>query len=116
MGRAPGARRGARRGRVRPGGRRAPARVAPRAPRPRQPPPPRRTDEAEAEDDAFALDAGDVAYDGVVFRVDEGAFETEGYDEGDEFEADAEGDLALVAELDGAIVNVRRAAPRRGEG
>jgi hypothetical protein len=54
------------------------------------------------------MEAGDVALDGVVFRVDEPAGETEGYDEADEFESEAEPALALVAAVQDSIVEVRR--------
>ena len=59
----------------------------------------------EAEDAGFALEAGDVAYDGVVFRVDEAAAEDEGYDEADEFELAADGELARVAALEATLVD-----------
>lgn len=54
------------------------------------------------------MEAGDVALDGVVFRVEDDAFETEGYDEADEFEAEADVQLAAIAALEGSIVEVRR--------
>ncbi|KIY95771.1 hypothetical protein MNEG_12189 [Monoraphidium neglectum] len=60
--------------------------------------------DAEEAEEAFALEAGDVALDGVVYRVDEDDYEAEGYEEGDEYEAEAEGELALIAALENSIV------------
>ncbi|GBF94405.1 hypothetical protein Rsub_07219 [Raphidocelis subcapitata] len=57
----------------------------------------------DAEDDGFALEAGDVALDGLVFRVDDDAADGEGYDEADEFEAAADAEVALAA-LEASII------------
>mgnify|MGYP001810995278 CR=1 FL=1 len=47
-----------------------------------------------------------MAYDGAVFRVEDAGLDAEGYDEADEFEAEAEGDLATIAALESSIVEV----------
>ncbi|KAI8476958.1 MAG: hypothetical protein J3K34DRAFT_516212 [Monoraphidium minutum] len=60
--------------------------------------------DGDAEEEGFAFEAGDLAYDGVVFRVDEGLAEEEGYDEADEFEYEAEGEIADIAALENSLV------------
>ncbi|KAI8466751.1 MAG: hypothetical protein J3K34DRAFT_53980 [Monoraphidium minutum] len=60
--------------------------------------------DGDAEEEGFAFEAGDLAYDGVVFRVDEGIAEEEGYDEADEFEYEAEGEIADIAALENSLV------------
>ncbi|GBF93469.1 elongation factor Ts [Raphidocelis subcapitata] len=59
---------------------------------------------ADDGDDGFALEAGDIALDGLVFRVDDAAADEEGYDEADEFEAAAEADVAAIAALENSVV------------
>ena len=104
----------------------APARAAARLPPLRVPPHPRtRTpappstappppDEAEEEGEEVAMEAGDVTYDGVVFRVEDATIDAEGYDEADEFEAEADADLAVIAALENSIVQVGGAGGGEG--
>ncbi len=47
-----------------------------------------------------------MALDGVVYRVDDDPYETEGYDEADEYEAEADGELALAIALESSLVQV----------
>ena len=50
-------------------------------------------------------------FDGVVFRVDDGPYETEGYEEADEYEAEADAEVALEAALTNTIVEVGNRGP-----
>jgi len=52
------------------------------------------------------MEAGDIALGGVVYRIDDDQYETEGYDEADEFEAELEGELAAIAALENSVVEV----------